>query len=120
MVARKGNRGNQRNQRNRGNQGNRRFLDSFNCLYFFENVLKENIAKISKMIYNKSMKKIALIGFLIVFAFAGFRPPEGMQKFPSGNVQFQLQTSKGSITANVDTSQTEAQSPASQSEVEGK
>jgi len=36
-----------------------------------------------------------------MFVYAGFRPPDGMRKFPVANLQFNVQTSKGNVTANL-------------------
>ena len=44
------------------------------------------------------MKQIFIFSLLIAFAYAGFRPPEGMRKFPTANLQFQVETSQGTAT----------------------
>ena len=47
------------------------------------------------------MKSIFIFGLLIMFAYAGFRPPEGMRKFPVANLQFQVQTNQGTATVTL-------------------
>jgi hypothetical protein len=47
------------------------------------------------------MKQIFIFGLLIMFAYAGFRPPDGMRKFPVANLQFQVQTSQGTATVKL-------------------
>lgn len=51
------------------------------------------------------MKKYIIIGGLVLFAYAGFQPPDGMRKFPVANVQFDVQTPKGNFTARIDTTE---------------
>ncbi len=34
------------------------------------------------------MKKAFIFGGLFMFLFAGFRPPTGMSKFPTANIEF--------------------------------
>lgn len=41
------------------------------------------------------MKKIFIFTLLGMFAFVGFRPPEGMRKFPVANIQFEVNTPQG-------------------------
>jgi|GEM_PF-956621 hypothetical protein len=47
------------------------------------------------------MKQIFIFGLLIIFAYAGFRPPEGMRKFPVANLQFQVQGPQGTATVKM-------------------
>lgn len=47
------------------------------------------------------MKQIFIFGLLVMFAYAGFRPPEGMRKFPVANLQFQVQTAQGTATVKL-------------------
>jgi hypothetical protein len=44
------------------------------------------------------MKSIFIFTLLFMFAYAGFRPPAGMRKFPVANLQFQVETAKGTTT----------------------
>ena len=47
------------------------------------------------------MKQILIFGLLLMFAYAGFRPPEGMRKFPIANLEFRVETTEGTITATL-------------------
>ena len=47
------------------------------------------------------MKAIALFGFLIALAYIGFRPPEGMRKFPTASIQFEVSTEQGTLKATL-------------------
>ncbi|MDA0375712.1 MAG: hypothetical protein O3A80_00170 [bacterium] len=47
------------------------------------------------------MKHIFIFGLLIMFAYAGFRPPDGMRKFPVANLQFQVKTPQGTATVKL-------------------
>ncbi len=47
------------------------------------------------------MKATFIFGLILMFAYAGFRPPEGMRKFPVANFQFQVQTAQGTATVTV-------------------
>ena len=47
------------------------------------------------------MKQIFIFGLLIMFAYAGFRPPDGMRKFPVANLQFEVQTAQGTATVKL-------------------
>lgn len=47
------------------------------------------------------MKQIFIFGLLITFAFVGFRPPDGMRKFPVANLQFQVKTPQGTATVKL-------------------
>ena len=47
------------------------------------------------------MKQIFIFSLLIAFAYAGFRPPEGMRKFPTANLKFQVETSQGTATVKL-------------------
>ncbi|MAE68238.1 MAG: hypothetical protein QF793_01555 [Candidatus Peribacteraceae bacterium] len=47
------------------------------------------------------MKQIFIFSLLIAFAYAGFRPPEGMRKFPVANLQFQVQSAQGTATVTL-------------------
>jgi len=49
------------------------------------------------------MKKIFIVGSLILFAYAGFQPPDGISKFPVANVRFNVQTQNGNYSATIDT-----------------
>ncbi len=48
------------------------------------------------------MKQIFIFGLIALFAYAGFRPPEGMRKFPVANLQFQVQTAQGTATIQLE------------------
>ena len=47
------------------------------------------------------MKQLFIFGLLLTFAYAGFRPPDGMRKFPVANLQFQVKTTQGTATVIV-------------------
>lgn len=47
------------------------------------------------------MKQIFIFGLIAMFAYAGFRPPDGMRKFPVANLQFQVQTAQGTATVKL-------------------
>lgn len=47
------------------------------------------------------MKSIFIFSLLLMFAYAGFRPPEGMRKFPVANLQFQVHTAQGTATVKL-------------------
>lgn len=47
------------------------------------------------------MKKIFIFSIFFMFIYAGFRPPDGMRKFPVANLQFNVQTPKGNVSAKL-------------------
>ena len=47
-----------------------------------------------------SMKKIFILG-IVLFAFVGFRPPDGMRKLPVANLQFKVQGNGGSVQVDL-------------------
>lgn len=57
------------------------------------------------------MKKIFIFSILFMFVYAGFRPPEGMRKFPVANLQFNVQTPKGNVSASLKNTEKKDASP---------
>lgn len=47
------------------------------------------------------MKNVVVFGLLFLFLFIGFRPPAGMRKLPSANIEFDVQTSNGTYSASL-------------------
>lgn len=47
------------------------------------------------------MKKIFIFSLLALFAYAAFRPPEGMTKFPVANIHFDVNTADGKVSATL-------------------
>lgn len=43
------------------------------------------------MLYNNGMKKTLVFAGLLLFLFAGFRPPDGISKLPTANINFEAE-----------------------------
>jgi len=47
------------------------------------------------------MKKLLVFVVIGLFAWVAFVPPDGMKKFPSAKVEFNVETSQGTIKAQI-------------------
>ena len=47
------------------------------------------------------MKKGAIIGLMLLFLYAGFRPPEGISKVPLADISFQAKSQHVGATSPV-------------------